>query len=369
MRIVITTTLNDNLFRAKLEPLLRSRDDLEVVVVTDRQGAQRDRLRWVWPGGLSRVLGRLGGRFMLLLREVWHPKTDIVMAYNVIPHGYFAVLAAKLRGIPVYLHLIAGAADVKFADNPQLSDNRMVTSSRNPHFYERLAMWSAKHAAKLFVPGGNTEAALLALGIAKEKIVRLHSAVDTTIFHAKSDKRDIDVLVSAQLRSRKRPLFTLQVFRRILDERPQTRFCWLGDGPMHDEFEAELARLRLKDAVIWTTTNDVAQYYRRARVFLLCSVNEGLSLASMEAMACGMVPVVADCGDMTDVVRPGETGWLLQVEAEPDLYANKTLELLADESRLEIFSKNSIKLINDEHDFASAIRAWQSFFKENVLAE
>ena len=35
MRIVITTTLNDNLFHAKLVPLLRSGDEIEVVVVSD----------------------------------------------------------------------------------------------------------------------------------------------------------------------------------------------------------------------------------------------------------------------------------------------------------------------------------------------
>ncbi|MCB9358265.1 MAG: glycosyltransferase family 4 protein [Calditrichaeota bacterium] len=369
MRIVITTTLNDNLFRAKLEPLLRSRDDLEVVVVTDRQGTTRDRLLWVWPRGVSRLFGRLGGRFLLLLREVWHPKTRVVMAYNVIPHGFFAALAAKPRGVPVFLHLIAGAADIKFADNPQLSDNRMVTGSKHPERYEKLARWAAKHAAKLFVPGGNTEAFLLSEGIAPDKIVRLHSAVDRSIFFEGDERRNIDVLVSAQLRSRKRPLFTLEVFRRILDARPGTRFCWLGDGPMHDEFEAELSRLNLRDAMEWTTTNDVAQFYRRARVFLLCSVNEGLSLASMEAMSCGMVPVAAECGDMAEVVRSGETGWLMLPESEPQAYAEKVLSLLANEPQWNSYSQNSIELIAREHDFDSAIRAWQDFFRRTELAQ
>ncbi len=57
LRIVITTTLNNNLFHAKLVPLLRSRPDLEVVVVTDRQGPSEERLKWVWPRGIWKKFG------------------------------------------------------------------------------------------------------------------------------------------------------------------------------------------------------------------------------------------------------------------------------------------------------------------------
>lgn len=363
-RIVVTTTLNGNLFRAKLIPLLRVRDDFEVVVVTDREGPPLERVTWIWPRGFWRCFGRLGGRLLLLLRETLHPRSKLVMAYNVIPHGLFAVIAALPRRLPVFLHLIAGAADVRFAHNVHVADNRLIARSRNPRHIERLADWTIRRAAKLFVPGGNTERFLQAEGVPAARIIRLHSTIDSSVFFPGEEARDLDVLVSAQLRTRKRPGFTLEVLRRILDERPNARFCWLGDGPDRAEFEGVLDRLALRDHVIWTVTDSVAEYYRRARVFLLCSINEGLSLACMEAMACGMAPVTTDCGDMGEVVRSGVTGSLLPLDASPVEFACKVLELLRDDAQWQRCSRASVDLITREHSFDSAIMAWRE-----VLAE
>jgi len=358
-RIVITTTLNDNLFHAKLVPLVRSRPDVELVVVTDREGPPMDRVRWVWPRGVWRLCGRLGGRSLLLLREVLHPRTRLVMAYNVIPHGVFAVAAARLRALPVYLHLIGGPGDVKFAHNPKVSDNRRVNRSRHPQRIERLAEWAAKRATRLFVPGSRTAAFLASLGHDPARIVRLHSTIDPQRFSPGANERDLDVIVSAQLRERKQPLFTLDVLHRVRSARPNARFCWLGDGPLHDEFIAALNRLGLRDTVTWTETDDVASYYRRARVFLLCSINEGLSLACMEAMACGAVPVTTDCGDMADVVRNGITGTLLPVGAAPEAFAREVLQLLDDPVRWGGRSRASADLIAREHGFDSATMKWR----------
>ena len=363
-RIVITTTLNDNLFRAKLVPLVRARPDVELVIVTNGEGPPLDRVRWVWPRGVLRCCGRLGGRLLLLLREVLHPRTRLVMAYNIIPHGVFAVAASRLRGLPVYLHLIGGPGDVKFAHNPKVSDNRLVNRSRHPRRIERLAEWAAKRATRLFVPGLRTAAFLESLGYERTRIVRLHSTIDPERFFPGTGERDLDVIVSAQLRERKRPLFTLDVLRRVRDARPNARFCWLGDGPLHDEFTAALDRLGLRDAVTWTETDDVASFYRRARVFLLCSISEGLSLACMEAMACGAVPVTTDCGDMADVVRDKITGALLPVDAAPEAFAREALELLETPGLWSEESRAATEIIAREHGFDSATAKWRELLSE-----
>lgn len=363
MRIVITTTLNDNLFHAKLVPLVRSREDLEIVVVSDRQGPEYERIKWVWPKGFMAKLGRLGGRLPLLIREVFHPRTRLVMAYSVVPHGLFAVLLAKLRRVPVYLHFIAGPAEIKFAHNVDVSDNRVIIRSKNPKRLERIAHRISLWADKVFVPGSNTEKFLLEQGYRSDQIIKLHSTIDPSRYYSTDEKRDIDILVAAQLRERKRPIFTLEIFRKILDARPGTKFCWLGDGGMNNEFAAALKQLNLEEAVLWTQTNDVADYYRRSKIFMLCSINEGLSLASMEAMRCGMVAITTDCGDMSDTVISGQTGKLLPIEATHDQFADAALELLNNDQEWSKQSKNAFDIIDREHSFPSAISAWQNILK------
>lgn len=364
LRIVITTTLNDNLFHAKLVPLLRSRPDLEVVVVSDREGPTYENLRWVWPQGIASKLGRLGGRLPLLVREVFHPRTRLVMAYSLIPHGLFAVALTRLRRVPVFLHYIAGPAELKFAHNTDVSDNRVIARSRNPQRLERLADWTARNADGNFVPGTNTAAFLTGAGYDAAKIAVLHSTIDPERYYPQPGDRDIDILVSAQLRERKRPLFTLDVFREILRRRPGTRFCWLGDGLMHDQFAAASRDMGLSPAMEWTVTNDVAPFYRRAKVFLLCSLNEGLSLASMEAMRCGMVPVVSDTGDMADVAGARGAGKLLPVTATVADYAEAALTFLNDPAQWEKNSRRAFEIIDQEHSFPSAIASWRKILSQ-----
>jgi glycosyltransferase involved in cell wall biosynthesis len=363
LRIVITTTLNDNLFHAKIVPLVRSRPDIELVVVSDRQGPQYERIKWVWPQGVMATMGRLGGRLPLLAREVFHPRTRLVMAYSVIPHGLFALLYSKLRRVPIYLHYIAGPAEVRFAHSVETSDNRVVLKSRKPERLEKIADRVGRAADRVFVPGSNTARFLTEIGYDPRRIVQLHSTVDPERYYSSDAPRDIDVLVAAQLRARKRPLFTLEIFREILNRRPQTKFCWLGDGLMNREFDEAIDRLGLRDALLWTHTNDVAPFYRRAKVFLLCSINEGLSLASMEALRCGTVPVTTDCGDMSDLVRTGEIGELLPIEASCEEFVRATLQFLDDQQLWARHSAAAQEIIAREHSFPSAMRAWNELLE------
>lgn len=358
IRIVVTTTLNDNLLYAKLVPLARSRTDLEIVLVTDRDGPPMPGVRWVWPRGFAAKFGRLGGRFLLLIREIFHPRTRLVMAYGVVTHGMFAAPLGKLRGVPVYLHFIAGKAEISFAHNPTISHNRYIPRMKNPRWIERWCVLTSRLADKIFVPGKATAEYLLKRGFHSDRIVSLHSAVDLERFQPSSCFRDIDVLVVAQIRGNKRPLFTLNVWSEIRRRRPQTRFCWLGQGPMDEEFQQRLDELGLRSCTEWSFTTDVTPYYRRARVFLLCSLSEGLSLGCMEAMACGVVPVTSDVGDMREVVRCGETGTWVPVDAGSTAYAEACLRFLEDEDAWTKASEACTDLIRKEHSFASATAQW-----------
>ncbi len=358
LRIVITTTLNNNLFLSFLLPLGRSQSDLELVIVTDRQGPEVEQVRWVYPRGLSRLFGRLGARILLLAREIFHPRTRLVMAYNVVPHGLLALPLAKLRGVPVYFHFYAGYAEIHFAHNPQISHNRVILRSKHPKRIERLADWVSRRADTIFVPGPQTEAFLVDRGYDPKKIFQLHTAIDLKRFFPGNSIRDLDVVVVAQININKRAIFTLEILAEVAKRRPGAKFCWLGDGPLHDEFDATLDRLGLRSAMTWTLTDNVAPYYQRSRVFLLASMSEGMSQGCMEAMACGVVPVTSNPGDMAHVVRVGQTGQVLPVEAPASQYADAILRFLSDEALWQTHSRAARELIVNDHSFENIMRLW-----------
>ena len=94
--------------------------------------------------------------------------------------------------------------------------------------------------------------------------------------------------------------------------RPDVTGVWIGDGELAERVRA-LVRAALPDArvVLAGERSDVPALLPAFDVFALPSRYEGLPVAIVEAMACG-VPVVATAVNaVPDVVRPGETGLLV----------------------------------------------------------
>lgn len=60
--------------------------------------------------------------------------------------------------------------------------------------------------------------------------------------------------------------------------------------------------------------DDTAPYYSAMDVFCAPSKREGLGGVTMEAMASGIPIVATDCTGQTDLVRDGDTGWLVPVD-------------------------------------------------------
>jgi alpha-maltose-1-phosphate synthase len=90
---------------------------------------------------------------------------------------------------------------------------------------------------------------------------------------------------------------------------------------------------------------EVVQILSHARVFVCPSVYEPFGIVNLEAMACGLPVVASAVGGIPEIVLPGETGHLVEVDPrgdalgtprDPDRFArqlaDRIAELLADEA-------------------------------------
>jgi glycosyltransferase involved in cell wall biosynthesis len=75
--------------------------------------------------------------------------------------------------------------------------------------------------------------------------------------------------------------------------------------------------------------HDVESIVVGAKVFVLTSLSEGLSIAMAEAMAAGAVPVVANVGELGDLVEDGTSGFLVPPN-DVEQYADRIVKLLED---------------------------------------
>jgi sugar transferase (PEP-CTERM/EpsH1 system associated) len=107
----------------------------------------------------------------------------------------------------------------------------------------------------------------------------------------------------------------LRAFRAILDRHPEwrgrMRLIIAGDGPLRGDLAALARELGLDDSVWFPgARSDVPELMRAMDVFVLPSINEGISNTILEAMATGRPVVAGRAGGNPELVVDGLTGAL-----------------------------------------------------------
>src|SRR6185437_4007143 len=93
-----------------------------------------------------------------------------------------------------------------------------------------------------------------------------------------------------------------------------TRFVAIiaGDGSLRDPLAAEIRRLALGEAIRMVgRVGDARAILWALDIFAMPSLSEGLGVALLEAMACGLSAVASRVGGIVDAVDDGRTGLLV----------------------------------------------------------
>lgn len=96
-------------------------------------------------------------------------------------------------------------------------------------------------------------------------------------------------------RTNKNQEFVLEVFEKLLYQRPSSRLLMLGDGTRLEEFKTMALEKNIADKVIFTgNVQDVAGYLNAMDVFVLPSRQEGLGIVAVEAQNSGLYCLLSD---------------------------------------------------------------------------
>jgi glycosyltransferase involved in cell wall biosynthesis len=135
--------------------------------------------------------------------------------------------------------------------------------------------------------------------------------------------------------------------------RPDVLGLWIGDGPLGSEMRRQVDALDGNPRILFVGERaDVPTLLPALDVFALPSRYEGLPVAVVEAMMCG-VPVVATAVNaMADAVIPGRTGVLVPPQ-RPDLLAGAIAYLLDHPDVAEQFARAGRAHLLGQHDTAT----------------
>lgn len=87
-------------------------------------------------------------------------------------------------------------------------------------------------------------------------------------------------------------------------------FCFAGNGPLQERFVSLAEEWGITSKVRFLGyRRDVPNMCKSSDIFCLLSKREGLGLAALEAMACGLPIVTSRSGGITDYSQNGKTGF------------------------------------------------------------
>lgn len=129
------------------------------------------------------------------------------------------------------------------------------------------------------------------------------NVVDTSLFFPSPDVRSSPeakrVVFVGQLAPVKGIPHLLEAAARLRAKRADWQLDIVGEGKQRIEYQRLAADLKLGDAVVFhgaRSRREVAEFMRRADVFVLSSLAETFSVPAAEAMACGTPVLSTRCG-------------------------------------------------------------------------
>ena len=170
----------------------------------------------------------------------------------------------------------------------------------------------------------------------------------------------------AVFRFQKRLEVWLEVFAALKQRFPGLKGVIVGDGPLKASILAKRSALNLDEDVLMPglQTNTVA-WLSAMDLYMMSSVFEGLPIALLEAMSCGLPVVCTRAGGTGEVIRDGIDGALVPVE-DPLLLADPIAALIEDAALRQRMGLAARKRVEEAFSMERMVGELEGLYREVV---
>ena len=150
----------------------------------------------------------------------------------------------------------------------------------------------------------------------------------------------------------------------ILKERKDLEFLIGGDGPLFGEIKNKLRNNGSYDRVEltgWIPHDELPNYLNELKLLVLPSYIEGIPNIMLEAMACRTPVLATSVGAIPDVIKDGETGFIME-DNLPECIAKNVIRAL-NYPNLDEIVKNACKLVEEEYTYEATIDRYRKILE------
>jgi glycosyltransferase involved in cell wall biosynthesis len=377
-RICIVTTsfprwMDDDqgTFIVELAKALKSQGAFVRVIAPHAPGARRHedmlgidviRPRYAWPerfevlrryrAGLPVILRKTSAAWLLIplfILTQWlsllrySRDVDIIHA-NWTLSAFSAILVKLIRNIPVVVTV--QGSDIY--ETRRVGWLRLVTGTILSRADEVIALSSSLAAVAQD------------LGVSKDHIRVMPNGVDVDYFKPSQDKREPLILFVGSIIERKGVSHLIEAAPLIFKVLPEYELVFIGEGPLEDQLQNRCKELELQGKIHFLgvkSPSEVRLWMQKAKLFVLPSIEEGLGVVLLEALACGTPCVASEVDGIPDVIT-AEVGSLIP-PGDPVQLANAIIGILQDPEYWQALHDRS-------HSYVVENFSWQKISAELI---
>lgn len=281
------------------------------------------------------------------LREYFKKEKFDVVHTHSSKAGIIGRIAARQAGVPVVVHTVHGQAF--HAYEKPWKKLLYITA-------ERIA---AKYCDKIYaVAQAMIDQCVDAKVAPREKYMVVYSGMDTAAFANAGRNMELRqklgipenakvIVTVARLFPMKGYEEMLPAAARLVKEFPDLHFLPVGDGPMYDELQKQIADLGLTGNFHFAglvPPHEVCDYIAQADLLWHLSLHEGLPRAVVQALAVGIPAIGYKLDGTPEVVLNGKTGYVTAPQ-DVDAVVARSRELLNDAALRAEMGKNGKDLV------------------------
>ena len=161
--------------------------------------------------------------------------------------------------------------------------------------------------------------------------------------------------------------FTLLRSFKILHERyPNTKLVIVGDGAQKKNTLEFAKESGLQKATIFTgLRNDVPDILSAIDIFVLSSLNEGLSITLLEAISAGVPTIATAVGGNDEVIENGISGILVPPQ-DPEKIFEAITSIINNKDHANFLVENGLKRINEVFNIKIMIEKLENIYMNTL---
>lgn len=235
--------------------------------------------------------------FIRSFQLLYSTRPDIVYLNNTPFCHLPMIVAAKLFNIKIICHM---------------RDSIRLTKSE---------LWALDIVSRIVVLSETHKDFYKQQGIPEKKMVVIYNGIDLLQFDEAS-RQQIDLPIKSKniiafigiLSGRKRQEDAILALKNVVADIPDATILFLGDGPDKEKLQLLARKNDLADNIIFTgMVSNVAAYLIKCKIGLMLSDREGMPNVILEYMASGLPVVTTDLPGVHEMVKDGETGFIISV--------------------------------------------------------